>query len=262
MTFIKHELKMNLKSLLIWMLVVGGMVFCFMLIFPSMENSIGEISGAYSQMGDFSTAFGMDKMNIATPMGYFAIEIGATLSLGGSMFAAIVGIGMLAKEEGGHTTEFLFVTPNKRTYFITTKFIAQVLILTVFDIVCMVLGIFSFICIGEDLVWKNYLLFFLAQYLMQLEIAGICFGISAFLKKNNIGLGIGIAMILYFMNLFANISDEVKNLHYITPFSYADAAEIFTSEKIPGKYLIPGMMIMIIAVGIGYVKYHRKDLNI
>ncbi|MFQ9515286.1 MAG: ABC transporter permease subunit [Eubacterium sp.] len=262
MTFMKHELKMNFKALLIWTLVVGGMIFCFMLIFPTMEESMGELSGAYSQMGDFSTAFGMDKINIATPMGFFGIEIGATLSLGGAMFAAIGGIGMLAKEEGGHTTEFVFVTPNKRTYFITSKMIACVILIGLFDMACMILGILGFVCINEELIWKQYLLFFLAQFLMHLEIAGICFGISAFLRKNNIGLGIGIAMLLYFVNLFANITDKVENLHYITPFSYSDAADIFVTEKLQTEYLISGMIVMVMFVLAGYVRYCRKDLNI
>lgn len=262
MTFVKHEMKMNFKALLIWALAVGGMIFCFMLMFPTMEDSMGELSGAYSQMGSFSTAFGMDKINIGTPMGFFGIEIGATLSLGGSMFAAIIGIGMLAKEEGGHTTEFLFVTPNRRIYFITAKLIAAILIIAVFDLLCMLLGILGFVCIGEELIWKQYLLFFLAQYLMHLEIAGICFGISAFLRKNNIGLGIGISMILYFINLFANITEDVEKLHYITPFSFSDASEIFTSEKILTEYLIPGMLIMMVFILIGYLRYSKKDLSI
>lgn len=262
MTFVIHELKMNLKTLLIWTLAVAGMIFCFLLVFPVMEDSVNEISEAYSQMGDFSVAFGMDKINMGTPMGFFGVEIGAVLALGGSMFAAITGIGMLAKEEGGHTTEFLFVTPNKRNYFITAKLVAGIIIIAIFTVTCMLFGIGGFFAIGEKPVWNQYFLYFFAQFLMYLEIAGICFGISAFLKKSNIGLGIGIAMILYFVNLFANISEEVEKLHYITPFSYSDAANIFTEEKIQVEYLIPGIVIMIVAVVAGYIKYNRKDLSI
>lgn len=262
MTFVLHELKMNIKALLIWTLAVGGMIFCFLLMFPVMEDSVKEISEAYSQMGDFSVAFGMDKMNMGTPMGFFGVEIGAVLALGGSMFAAITGIGMLAKEEGGHTTEFLYVTPNKRNYFITSKLVAGIIILGVFTVVCMLLGIAGFLAIGEEPEWKQYMLYFLTQFVMYLEISGICFGISAFLKKNNIGMGIGIAILLYFTNLFANISEDVEKLHYITPFSYSDAAYIFTEEKIHTEYLITGIIIMILVVVAGYIKYNRKDLSI
>lgn len=262
MRFVLHELKMNLKSLLIWTFVVGGMIFVFMLMFPSIEESAKEISDAYSQMGAFSVAFGMDRIDMGTPMGFFGVEIGAVLALGGSMFAAITGIGMLAKEEGGHTTEFLYVTPNKRNYFITSKLVAGVIIIAIFTIICMLMGCFGFLAIGEKMEWNKYLLYIMSQFFMYIQITGICFGISAFLRKNNIGLGIGIAMLLYFTNLFANISEDVEKLHYITPFSYSDAADIFIDEKIKIEFLIPGMVIMIVVVAMGYIKYNRKDLSI
>lgn len=262
MTFIKHELKMNLRFLLIWSMAVGGMIFCYMLIYPMMEESMNEIGDAFSQMGAFSEAFGLGQISMKTAMGFFGVEVGATLSIGGSIYAAMIGIGMLAKEEGEHTTEFLFVTPNTRRYYITAKLAAIVILITVFDLICILFGILGFACIGEEIVWKQYLLFFLAQYLMHLNITGIGFGISAFLKKNNIGLGIGVAIILYFVNLFANITDKVDGFHFITPFSYADAAEIFSTEKLQTEYLISGMIIMVLAVMAAYMKYSRKDLNI
>ena len=76
------------------------------------------MNDAFANMGAFSQAFGMDKMSFADAIGYYSMEVGAMLSMGGGMFAAIVGIGMLAKEEGGHVTEFIYVTPNSRNYFI------------------------------------------------------------------------------------------------------------------------------------------------
>ena len=262
MTFIKHELKMNLKSLIIWASVVGSMIFCFMLLFPTMEKQIAEIGDVYSQMGGFSQAFGMDKINFATAIGFYGIEVGAVLSLGGAMFASIVGISMLAKEEGGHATEFIYVTPNSRNYFITQKLLSMTLIIFIFDLVCLGLGLLSFISVGEDIEWKKLLLYHLAQYLMHFEIASICFGISAFLRKNNIGLGIGVATLLYFINIFANITDKVEYLRFLTPFYYSDAAEIFSLDKLHGEYIAVGMIITVAAIAVAYVKYNKKDLSI
>lgn len=262
MTFIKHELKMNLKTLIIWAAVVGGMIFSFMLLYPLMEEQMSEISDVYSQMGGFSEAFGMDKISFATAIGFYGVEVGAVLSLGGAMFAAIIGISMLSKEEGGHATEFIYVTPNSRNYFITEKLISMVIIMLIFDVVCFILAILSFLCIGEDIEWKKLLLYHLAQFLMHIEISGICFGISGFLKKNNIGLGIGIAVLLYFMNLFANITDKVENLKCITPFCYSDAAEIFSKEEIAVKYVGIGMILLLVFVIAAYIKYNKKDLSI
>ena len=259
MAFVIHELKMNFKSLLVWTVIVSAMIFSVMLLFPVMEEQMGEISDVYSQMGGFSEAFGMNKLSFATAMGFYGVEVGAVLSLGGAMFAAIIGISMLAKEQGGHATEFIYVTPNSRNYFITAKLVATVLILLVFDVVCFFFAVISFACIGEDIELKKLCLYHLAQYFMHLEIAGICFGISAFLKKNNIGLGIGIAVILYFVNIFANITEKVENLRYVTPYYYSDAAEILSSGKLEGVYIAIGMGILAVFLLTAYVKYNRKD---
>ena len=66
----------------------------------------------------------------------------------------------------------------------------------------------------------------LAYYLLQLELAGICFAISAFLRKGSAGIGLGIAAMMYFLNLIANIADVAEFLKYITPFGYCEGAEL------------------------------------
>lgn len=262
MTYIKHEIKMNMKSLMIWGLTVGIMLFSFMMLYPILEESMGDMLDAYSNMGSFTEALGMDKVSFATAMGYYGIECGAVLSLGGAMFAALTGISMLAKEEGGHTTEYIYVTPNSRMYFITTKLISTIIIILLFNIFCSLLAMGGFAAVGQEIEWSNFLLYQLSQIIMHTQIALICFGISAFLRKNNIGLGIGIAALLYFVNLFANVTDKLEGLHYITPFYYSDAANVFSEGKIDLPYVIVGMSIAIVMVILGYIKYIKKDLNV
>lgn len=52
--------------------------------------------------------------------------------------------------------------------------------------------------------------------LLQIELAGICFGISAFMKKGSIGTGLGIAAIMYFLNLITNITKTAEFLNNLT----------------------------------------------
>ena len=98
MTLYKHEMKLNLKSLIIWTLCVGGLCFGCILLYTSLEDSLQGIADVYSNMGAMSTALGMDKMSLATLTGFYATEVGMMHGLGGAMFAAILGTGMLSKE--------------------------------------------------------------------------------------------------------------------------------------------------------------------
>lgn len=65
-----------------------------------------EIGAVFAQMGGFSQAFGMDRLNFGEFLGFFSIECGNMLGLGGAFFAALCGISALSKEEREHTAEF------------------------------------------------------------------------------------------------------------------------------------------------------------
>ena len=105
---------MNFKSLLIWLVCVSGMCLCCILLFSSMEESMGAMAETMASMGAFASAFGMDRLSIATLEGFYAAEVGTIHTLGGAMFAALLGIGLLSKEEEGHTGDFLHTLPISR----------------------------------------------------------------------------------------------------------------------------------------------------
>lgn len=262
MVFYKHEMKMNVKSLAIWSAIVGGMILVMILLFPGMVDQMKEITSAYSNMGIFSDAFGMDKIDMATAIGFYGVEAGAMLSIGGAMFAAIIGTGILSKEEGGHTTEFIYVTPNSRRYFLTQKLVASASLIILFDLICFCLALLGFVIIGEAIPWEKLSLYHLAQVIMHLQIGAMCFGISAFLRKVNIGLGIGIALLLYFLSMIANITKSVEWVRYITPYYYSDAANIFDTMEIPIVHLAIGIGMAVVGIVIAYLQYSKKDLNI
>ena len=109
--------------------------------------------------------------------------------------------------------------------------------------------------------WKEISLIHLAFFLVQLELAGICFGISAFIRKSGIGIGLGIATVMYFLNIVANISESAEFLKYITPFGYAESADIVENGCLDGKMILIGMAVAVICVVLGYWKYCRKDIQ-
>ena len=84
------------------------------------------------------------------------------------------------------------------------------------NLISYAVSVGSIVIIGEKIPWKEINLLHFAYYLLQIELAGICFGISAFLRKGSIGVGLGIAVMMYFMynEMLKNIEEfqnEVKN---------------------------------------------------
>ena len=112
MTILKQELKRGKLSLLIWTLSIGFMVLICMMMFPEMKGKTDSVSDMFSSMGSFTAAFGMDKISLGEIMGFYGIECGNILGLGGAFFAGLLGISALANEEKNHTAEFLLTHPS------------------------------------------------------------------------------------------------------------------------------------------------------
>lgn len=257
---LKHELKLNFKTLLIWTLVIALTNFCFMLMYPSLQDSLNKATDAYKSMGAFTTAFGMDRLSIASPLGFYGIYVGAILSLGGGLFAAIIGTGILSKEEGGHTSEFLFTLPYSRVSVILQKAAAVFLIILTFNLINLLLGILSFPLIDVELEMKEILLYHLAQFCMHIEIAAICILISSFLKKVSLGSGLGVALLLYFLDMMSRIMTQLKFAKYITPFYYSNAADVMVKKSIDPLLLGIGIGLTFLCILAGTWYYNERDL--
>ncbi|MCM1175323.1 MAG: ABC transporter permease [Blautia sp.] len=260
MILYKHEMKINRKSLLIWTLSIGAICFGCILLYTSLEDSIQEIAASFSDLGSMSAALGMDKMSLATLKGYYATEIAMMHSLGGAMFAAVLGTGLLAKEESGHTAEFLCVLPIGRSRIVFEKYLALASNIVVLNLACTGLYFLAFLAMGEEAAGKGMALYHLAAVLMQLEIGTICFFLSACAKKGILGAGLGLTLLLFAADMMCRVVPAIEGLRYITPFYYANAADIFTEEKINGVMAAAGAGVIVFFYAAADRVYCRKDL--
>lgn len=260
MTLIKHELKQGWKSLLIWTISIGFFVAICVFMYPEMESEMEGVNDMFSSMGSFTAAFGMDRLNFGTLIGFYAVECGNILGLGGAFFAALLGINALAKEEKERTAEYLLTHPVSRICIITGKLASVVLQILIMSIAIFILAIMSIAVIGEDIPWNEIGLLHLSYFLVQIELACICFGISSFMRHGGLGIGLGIATVMYFLNIVANISENAEFLKYITPFGYAEGADLIADMSLDAGKVIFGMAFAIIGIILAYVKYSRKDI--
>lgn len=261
MTLYRHEMKMNLKSLFIWTLCVGGMCFGCILLYTSLEDSIQGMADAYSNMGAMSAALGMDKMSLATLRGFYATEITMMHGLGGAMFAAVLGISLLSKEESGHTSEFLNVLPIGRVKIFFQKYLALFCNIILFNLICAAFYLLGFWFMEEQMIFKEFCLYHLAATLMHIEIATVCFMLSAFIRRSLPGAALGLTLLLFAADMMCRIIPAIKNLKYLTPFYYASAADIFTDTKVNLPCCIIAATVILITLFIALVHYKTKDLT-
>lgn len=260
MTLLRHELRQGRLSLAVWSLAIGGLMAACVFLFPEMAGEMGQMGEMFASMGALTAAFGLDRLNYGTFPGYYAIECGNILGLGGAMFAAMTASAALAKEEKEGTAEFLLTHPASRAQVVTEKLLAVLTQIIALNLAVLAISALSALAIGEEVPWKELGKLHLAYLFLQLEIGGVCFGLSAFLRRGSLGAGLGVAAGAYFLDLIANLAEKAEWLHYVTPFGYAAGADILT-DGLDWPLMALGMLWAGVGIALAYGWYIRKDIH-
>lgn len=255
-----HEMRRNRLSLIIWTSVLSFMLAVCVLIYPEMKSQMADMSEMFANMGDFSEAFGMDELQVGEFMGYFGVECSEVLGLGGALFAAILGATILSKEEKDKTAEFLLTHPINRVKVTLYKLFALIAQIIILNICVLVITLISVAAVGEDADIKVMLLLFFSYFTLQSVVGCIAFGLSAFVRRGSIGVGLGIGLLTYFLNILANLTESLDFIKYITPFAFADGGHIVNNCALEWKYIIPGAVVAVTVLVFGIKKYDRKDI--
>ncbi len=255
-----HEMRQYWKTLLLWAVCVGGMGMGCILLYSGMQEEMEGMADSFAAMGTVSAAFGMDRLSIATLKGFYATEVGTIHELGGAMFAAVISMTMLSKEEDGHTSEYLFSLPISRGKVVFTKWCVICTDLLLFHLLCTAFYGLGFVLLGEGIPGKELLLYHAMQLLLGLEMAGICFAASAFFRQNRLGAGLGMVLLFYAYDLMSRVSPEMEKCRFLSPFSYANASDILSTGEIAAGSVLLGAAVLLLALATARVKYVRKDL--
>ena len=140
------------------------------------------------------------------------------------------------------------------------KFAAVFASLVCFMVICGSFYVAGFLMLGENDFGKEFVLFLLLQLLMNVEVAAICFVISAISRKNRLGVGIAVAMLLYLYDLMARVVPDLKDVIFLSPFSYANATSVFSNADMDTTALALGTIMIVVMTGLAGFIYARRDL--
>ncbi|WP_052835788.1 ABC transporter permease subunit [Thermobacillus composti] len=142
----RRELLSNVKSLVIWSAVLGGLVLMMMSVYPPFAEDAQTAEEMLNVFPEpLAKVFGMDTLNLGTYTGFYGVEVHLINTLVGSVYAALLAAGMLAKEENDHTAEFLLSKPVTRIEVTGQKLAA---VLTNLFVLNAVITAVSFACTG------------------------------------------------------------------------------------------------------------------
>jgi ABC-2 type transport system permease protein len=134
MNIIRHEFKSNLKSIIIWTISLCTLFFVVSLEFEMFKND-PRINEIFEDFGFLFDAIG-GTPNLTTAIGYLSL-ISIYIYVPLSIFSAMLGSGIISKEEQNRTAEYLFTLPVSRSKVVFSKLIVALTNTILINIVCM-----------------------------------------------------------------------------------------------------------------------------
>ena len=260
----KREMKVNLKSYIIWISILIGIFLMVFLIYPSIISSetIGSLNELMEMFPEeLLKAFNMDISSIDSAFGWLKTEGFVFILLITGCYSGIIGSNIVLKEENDKTIEYLNSVPVTRKNIIISKILCGLLY-----IVAMVVGIAIFNFIGlslsGDFDKKSYILLSITPIFTSIVIFSLCLFLSTFTHKTKktLGISLGIVFISYFLNVFSEMAESTEFLKYISVFTLADIRNVIIDVSINPLMIILSVGISLIFLALSVLHYDKKEL--
>ena len=259
-----RELKANLKSLVIWSVIIALLIMIGVAKFSAFAGDPKMLAMLDSMPSALLDALNMRAFNLTTLSGFYGIMF-IYFGLMGAIEAAMWGSDIISKEERDKTVEFSLVLPVSRSRVITAKALAALVNCFAFVLITWAVSLVGVRSYNPDQAFYDFLALEM-QAMLAIELIFLAIGLllGCAMKQYKLSGSTAVAIILvtYFMSIIAVMQENLDFLKYFTPFKYFDAGELFLNGKMDGMYLLFTAAIIVVCVAVAYWVYNKRDLYI
>jgi ABC-2 type transport system permease protein len=264
MNIFLREIKANLKSLIIWSVIISLLIMMAVAKFSAFAGDPETVKMLDAMPPEIMEALSMNAFNLTTLSGFYGVMF-IYFGLMGAIAAAMWGSDIISKEERDKTVEFSLVLPVSRSRVVTAKALAALVNCILFVLITWAVTLAAVRSYNPDQAFFDFLALemqaMLAVELIFLSI-GLLLGCAMQRYKLSGSVAVGIILVTYFMSIMSVMNENLDFLKYFTPFKYFDAGELFRTGQMDGMYLFISAGIIVICIGLAYLVYNRRDLYI
>jgi ABC-2 type transport system permease protein len=264
MNIFLRELKSNLKSLIIWSVIIALLIMIAVAKFSAFAGNPDMLAMLDSMPPAMLDALSMRAFNLTTLSGFYGIMF-VYFALMSAIAAAMWGSDIISKEERDKTVEFSLVLPVSRSKVITAKALAALVNCIAFVGITWAVSLVAVRSYNPDQAFMDFLaLEMKAMFVIALIFlaVGLLLGCAMKQYKRSASTAVAIILVTYFLSILSTMQEKLDFLKYFTPFRYYEAGELFRSGTMNGSYLLLSTVIIVACVVLGYLVYNRRDLYI
>jgi ABC-2 type transport system permease protein len=259
------ELRRNSRSLLLWILVIGLLIYFTMSFFPTVsqyqqqiEKMIKIIPIAAIKMRGFSNI-----SDIFSVMGFYAANNIVYMMLLGSIFSIVLSSNIILKEEYGKTAEFLLSRPVTRNQVFYSKLLLSILNILILNIVAAIISYYAIqVYKTGDFNIHPFLVLTTYTLLLNLLFASVGVFISVVMKRSRpvTFFCVGLVMVLYFLYSISRITGVNGTFGYISPFKWVNVEVLSPSYTLESLRVTGFLAITVFLIVVSGLMYRRKDI--
>jgi len=259
-----RELKANLKSLLIWSVIIALLIMLLTAKFSAFVVDASMLKMLDSLPKAMLDVFNMRAFNLTTLTGFYGL-IFVYFALMGAIAAAMWGSDLISKEERDKTVEFSLVLPVTRSAVVTAKALAGLVYCIAFMLITWGVSLVAIRSFNPDPAFYSYLALEM-QALLVIELIflaiGLLLGCAMKQYKRSGSTAVAIILITYFLYVLSSMQSSLDFLKYFTPFKYFDASQLLQSGHMDGFFLLQSAIIIVTSIIGAYWIYNKRDLYI
>jgi len=263
MNIFLHELKAHRKAIIIWSISIVLFIVAGMVKFDSFKSTSISINEVLNTMPkSIRVLFGFNSMDMSTLKGYFGL-LYFYLILMGSIHAAMLGANIISKEERDKTSEFLMAKPVSRNKIITSKLLAALFNVVIFNLVSLISSLMMVKHYNENLS-AEILLLMAGMFMLQLIFLSLGTALAALNKNTKIpgAVSTGIMLGTFILSMLIDLNDKLDVLKYLTPFKYYDAKSLMENYSMDPVFVTISVVLILSMITVTYTFYKKRDLNI
>lgn len=259
-----RELRANLKSFLIWSVIVILFVLVGFSKFSAYEGNPDLLAILDGLPPAMLEAFNMNAFNLTTVTGFYGVML-SYFGLLLSIAAAMWGTDIITKEERDRTVEFALTLPVSREKLITGKLAAAAA-----NCVALLLVTWGALMIGAssyhpDQAFYDFVRISMAALLIMQAVflaIGLFIGCAMTHYKRASSVAVSVILGTYFLSILTGLHEKLDFLKYFTPFKYFNPAVLMRESSFEMPYVWLSLGIIAVCLFGAYMTYSRRDLYI
>jgi ABC-2 type transport system permease protein len=264
MNIFVRELKANLRSLLIWGVIVVLFVTIGVSKFSAYYNNPEMLAILDDMPPALLSAFSFQAFNLTTISGFFGVMF-TYFGLLLSVAAAMWGSDIISKEERDKTVEFSLTLPVTRGRLVTAKALAALANCIGLLLITWVASLVSAAQYQPGSEFYSFLrLCILALLLMQLIFLAVGIFLGCAMKQYRRASALAVSLLLgtYFLSVISGLNKNLEFLKYFSPFKYFDAGMLLRESRFDLLFVGLALAIILASTVGAYLTYARRDLYI